>query len=126
MDKCKICGTQLGGLKCHKCGTYRDKTKTEPSKDKSILEKASSFASATVKHARDGFKNVSDETKQNRTNICKKCKHYDESSDTCRQCGCYLSVKTSWASESCPVGKWGADIRSSAPKTCSKCGKKKT
>ena len=42
--------------------------------------------------------------------ICQSCDFFDESSDRCNHCGCFLKIKTSWASEKCPIDKWLSEI----------------
>jgi hypothetical protein len=37
--------------------------------------------------------------------ICLKCTQYDPKG-WCKQCGCYLAVKTKLAGSKCPLGLW--------------------
>ena len=55
------------------------------------------------------------EEAERRWEICKKCPHllYDETKpDTgkkdgrCVECGCFMNVKTHYATAECPIGKW--------------------
>ena len=46
----------------------------------------------------------------NGLNICKSCEYFNESLHQCRHCGCFLQIKTSWASEKCPIDKWNSEI----------------
>ena len=39
-----------------------------------------------------------------RLEICSNCK--DRCGKTCCLCGCYLSKKAKWSTESCPKNKW--------------------
>ena len=41
-----------------------------------------------------------------RMEICKQCDRYQEQSQTCEICGCYLPLKTTMANMKCPVDKW--------------------
>lgn len=34
------------------------------------------------------------------------CPHWDEESDQCRVCTCFVALKILWASEKCPKGRW--------------------
>jgi len=67
---------------------------------------------------------VNSKLKQERLEICKGCEHYS-SVGTCgtpvignevivngevlHTCGCIMTVKTSLASEHCPLGKWSSE-----------------
>ena len=105
----------------------RFKSNSKVNQDPSIIDKAANLAKASVKYAASGFENVSDSRKRNRMDICKTCEFFGGSEDnpTCGKCGCYLNVKTSWASESCPIGKWSAS-KQNQTHSCKSCGKKKT
>lgn len=63
-----------------------------------------------LNYATSGFKNVDEKIKLDRLNICKSCEHFNESLHQCRHCGCFLQIKTSWATEKCPLDKWAAEI----------------
>ena len=94
----------------------------------SMMQKASNFAKASAKYAASGFKKVSVEVKEGRIAICKGCKFMagEEDDPTCNKCGCPLNVKTEWATESCPIGKWSSTFGQSQSGGCGSCGKKKT
>ena len=94
----------------------------------SMMQKASNFAKASAKYAASGFKKVSAEVKEGRMAICKGCKFMvgEEDDPTCNKCGCPLNVKTEWATESCPIGKWSSTFGQSVYGGCGSCGKKKT
>ena len=105
--------------------------KPEPEKEQqspSMIQKASNFAKASAKYAASGFKKVSVEVKEGRMAICKGCKFMtgEEDDPTCNQCGCPLNIKTGWATESCPIGKWSSTFGQSVSGGCGSCGKKKT
>lgn len=59
-----------------------------------------------IKYSTSGFKNVDIETKKHRNSICNSCELWNSKSNRCNHCGCFLDIKTSWATESCPLGKW--------------------
>ncbi len=94
----------------------------------SMMQKASNFAKASAKYAASGFKKVSAEVKEGRMAICKGCQFMvgEEDDPTCNKCGCPLNVKTGWATESCPIGKWSSTFGKSVSGGCGSCGKKKT
>lgn len=52
---------------------------------------------------------VSDELQKQRIDICHQCPHFYKPSTTCKKCGCFMSIKTWWPRQSCPIGKWGPD-----------------
>lgn len=95
----------------------------------SLAQKAANFAKASAKHVRNGMKSVTAQTKSNRLAVCNNCpfKVGAEDNPTCNKCGCFLNIKTGWASESCPIGKWTTGESSASQKSggCG-CGKKKT
>jgi hypothetical protein len=126
---CVKCGFHVDGIKCSVCGTYVPAKNTNnsasPDQDVSMFKKATSFTSSVVNYARSGFKNVLESVKRSRLEICEKCEFHDKVNNKCNQCGCYLSAKASWASESCPIGKWGQqESPKNIPKTCGGCNKK--
>jgi hypothetical protein len=41
-----------------------------------------------------------------RMNICKSCEYLFKMTNTCKKCGCFMSVKTRLKTSSCPIGKW--------------------
>jgi hypothetical protein len=49
---------------------------------------------------------VTDEIKEERLKICLTCDKND--AGRCRACGCYLEMKTKFASSYCPIMKWGS------------------
>ena len=110
----------------------RAKKHQEQQKGPSMAQKAVNFAKASAKHVSSGLKSVSEETKNIRLAICNTCPHKvgEENNPTCNKCGCFLNIKTGWASQACPIGKWGTGEKTAAKKTkpsggCG-CGKKKT
>lgn len=70
-----------------------------------LLQKVQSFGNAVIEHAKDGFKNVSDEIYEERMSICKSCEHFTEQ-QTCKLCTCRMQTKCQWASSECPLKKW--------------------
>lgn len=106
--------------------------KPEPEEEQqqppSVIQKASNFAIASAKYARSGFKKVSAEVKEGRLAICKGCKFRvgEEEDPGCNKCGCPLNIKTEWATESCPIGKWSSTFGKNQSRGCGSCSKKKT
>ena len=78
----------------------------------SKLRQATSFTQAVIKHAASGFKESSHETIGQRQFMWALCEHLK--GDRCRLCGCKVigkgrMVKTRWASEACPDGRWDVE-----------------
>jgi hypothetical protein len=126
---CSKCGFGVQGAKCSVCGTYAPAQKPaasqQQSSDVNIVKKATSFASSVTNYARSGFRNAPESIKKQRLEICGACDSYDKTNNKCNECGCYLSAKASWASESCPLGKWRQlTPPKNIPKTCGECNKK--
>lgn len=53
---------------------------------------------------------VKHEESEKRREICKKCEEYDKKWDRCRQCGCFISIKTKFKSAKCPLDKWCCSV----------------
>jgi hypothetical protein len=43
---------------------------------------------------------------QHRFRLCKSCPHLLKTTGNCKKCGCFADVKTKYADQRCPVGKW--------------------
>lgn len=64
------------------------------------------FVGAAVRHAADGFARVDDKELGGRLATCALCEHRRKADWVCEKCGCYITVKATWRSETCPLGKW--------------------
>lgn len=42
-----------------------------------------------------------------RMNICESCDRYNDITTQCKECGCFMKVKTLMQSAKCPINKWG-------------------
>lgn len=80
---------------------------TSQTQEPSLLQKAASFARATIRHVADGAKCVSEDEQARRMSICRGCEHFDAERVKCRKCGCGLSLKTRWRTSTCPLNLWG-------------------
>jgi hypothetical protein len=49
---------------------------------------------------------ATDEVKDFRYDICKKCPEFLSATTQCKQCGCIMKIKTRMAQATCPIGKW--------------------
>jgi hypothetical protein len=50
---------------------------------------------------------VPDHIKNERLEICSTCEWISKNKSRCKSCGCILKIKTSFAIDACPEGKWG-------------------
>lgn len=41
-----------------------------------------------------------------RLDICQACDRFQEKTQTCEICGCYMPLKTTMANMECPIQKW--------------------
>ena len=41
-----------------------------------------------------------------RFSMCQDCEHFISATSQCKECGCFMKVKTKVATARCPVGKW--------------------
>jgi|688.fasta_scaffold01364_21 hypothetical protein len=73
------------------------------------MQKMMRFSNAVWNYAKSGFVNVSTSTQEKRLSICNKCDQINLIDNTCNSCGCFLNIKTLWASEKCPLDKWGVE-----------------
>lgn len=49
---------------------------------------------------------VSENISQERMKICNDCDYLIKVTNQCRQCGCFMNLKTKLVNSKCPVGKW--------------------
>jgi hypothetical protein len=105
---CKFCeGTSgLSREQEEKYLELRLKNKTFSHPEPNIIKKVINLSNAIISHINNGSKICSQDLVEKRINICLSCDKYNPNKDSCSECGCYLSVKTSWAEQKCPLGKW--------------------
>ena len=48
---------------------------------------------------------ISDEI-DTRWDMCQACEHFFKPTGTCKECGCFMKLKTKLKAATCPVGKW--------------------
>jgi len=46
------------------------------------------------------------ELANNRLEICKECPFLIQATTQCKECGCFMAVKTKLKAAKCPLGKW--------------------
>ncbi len=83
-----------------------------------IIQRATNYAGAVVKHVCTGIKTATQEQIDARLAICRECPLYDAAAEICQKCGCCASGKKSaltnklaMASSVCPHPdgpRWGA------------------
>jgi len=72
-----------------------------------LFKKIKTFFKALFRHAENDFTKVPMDVWSHRFNKCMTCKHKEDTiPETCKPCGCVIYLKTEWASEECPKGKW--------------------
>jgi len=49
---------------------------------------------------------ASNELQEERYSICKACPKFINSTSQCRECGCFMAMKTSLLQATCPLNKW--------------------
>ena len=49
---------------------------------------------------------VNGEIAKARYNICKGCSSFSELTKICKECGCFMPVKTKFKNNKCPLDKW--------------------
>ena len=47
-----------------------------------------------------------DSLKENRLSICESCPEYIKLTSQCKQCGCFMKLKTKLLHAACPLEKW--------------------
>ncbi len=72
------------------------------------MEMIKNFSVSLYNYINSGFQHVDENTKIQRLEICKTCEKLNSITYQCNECGCFLPIKTSWATERCPLGKWTA------------------
>ena len=52
------------------------------------------------------------ETANRRYETCKQCDQLSSILKRCKQCGCFMKIKTKMLNQECPLGKWKSPINS--------------
>ena len=122
--KCRNCGLVItSALSSDQisatCKAPSKERKTMPS----TMDMIKNFGSSMANHAMNSFQSVLPNVKEERIKICESCEHYDSESKRCSECGCFVHIKAGWASEKCPLDKWGISTDGQMG-GCGGCGKK--
>jgi len=71
-----------------------------------IIQKAKNLIGATAKHIANRMEIATSATQEGRWIECFECEKFSKVPLTCKECGCGLVKKISWASSECPLNKW--------------------
>ena len=52
------------------------------------------------------IKLIDTSTYQSRISTCKSCEYLFKLTNTCKKCGCFMSVKAKLTTSNCPMNKW--------------------
>ena len=70
------------------------------------MRQIASFLELAVNHVLAGLPIAPPEEQSRRLAICQACDQFDPTATRCKQCGCFLILKASWAEQQCPLQKW--------------------
>ena len=71
-----------------------------------VIRKAWNFGKAITGFISNSGKKVSKEEYEDRLEQCDSCLFRDGNKCLHKKCGCLLTKKAQWKSESCPLGRW--------------------
>ena len=136
MAQCRLIKLGNGDVECERCKKNYGNFQNRPipaglgrnCKELGAVKTFSRFAKSATKHVVSGAAKVPAATYKERLSICRDCEFYNTDNPKhprCNECGCFLMVKASWATESCPLKKWVAVAQKEKKKPCN-CGKKKS
>ena len=128
--ECKNCGVtiesiygpELFSMECSHDPEQEDVPK-DAGNTPSFFQMAKNAGTSMVNHAMNSFQSVPANVKEERISICEGCEHYNPETTRCNECGCFINIKADWASEKCPIDKWGMWTNGQSG-GCGGCGKK--
>jgi hypothetical protein len=50
------------------------------------------------------------EVAKQRLAICDTCDRYDPTTTQCKECGCFMILKSVFPASNCPLNKWSVDV----------------
>jgi len=59
---------------------------------------------------RPSSERVDRRVRADRMKVCKACDRFISATSQCRECGCFMVLKTTLARAECPLGKWNAVV----------------
>lgn len=74
-------------------------------KKPNLLQRGVNLAKATTEHIITGMKHVEPDEYMRRLEVCRGCSSRLEGF-VCKECGCYMGIKASWAEQKCKRDKW--------------------
>lgn len=75
-----------------------------------MIEKLISFNESLNNYINSEQPEVTDQVFFRRMVVCKDCEFYKKTLSRCDKCGCFLHIKARWATEKCPLDKWGTEV----------------
>jgi hypothetical protein len=69
-------------------------------------EKRESGVATPIDFVMPGTQYASQEEKDARYDICQGCERFAHSTKQCKECGCFMAIKTKLQHATCPLGKW--------------------
>ena len=131
--QCKLKKLPDNSYQCTKCQIIYDPSdfdgRSVPHCGYGLIRMAVNLAKSSKKHFANGAASVPAHIHKERFSICQGCEFFNDENPKnprCGKCGCFLNIKTSWASESCPIDKWAAVDKKKKPCNCSKKKSKNT
>ena len=52
------------------------------------------------------FEKSSQKLREDRLKVCSECPRLFKPTFTCKECGCFMKIKTKFKQAKCPLGKW--------------------
>ena len=49
---------------------------------------------------------LNEQETKSRMNICERCDLFNHHTKRCKECGCFMVMKTKFKASHCPIGKW--------------------
>lgn len=71
-----------------------------------FIEQAHNALNSVATFISNGLPKTEPNEIQKRMDICLSCEYFNNLENRCNKCGCFLNIKTAWATEKCPIGKW--------------------
>lgn len=85
-----------------------------------LIDQAIEYGKALFKYKVAGSPNVDNNEQLKRLNLCYQCEFLYE--HRCTKCGCPVTEKTLWATESCPINKWNETQQLKIENKSNNCG----
>ncbi len=99
---CNKCGFSIKG----DCGNIHKNCDIGIKEYPSIFQMGLNAVNAVVEFVKDGGKLSNDEEVKRRIEICNGCEMFVKAENRCKECGCYLALKSAVNSGKCPLDKW--------------------